>query len=127
MLELFYFSDILDAKEKEEKKKAAEEKKKQSPTKIKEEKYPLEIAKQPEHKSIAEMMQNAKDGAKTLDLSQMPKELVDQYKLMLRLSDDVRKEKKGNMPYEPELFCEKYTKVGSNDPGKRLEEREARQ
>ena len=92
MLELFFFSEILDAKEKEanksEAKKSAEEKK-QSPSK-KEEKQANDLAQKPEHKSIAEMMKGAKEEAQTLDLSQFDKELVEKYQFMLKLSGIVK-------------------------------------
>ena len=60
-------------------------------------------------------------------MSQFPKDKVDQYELMLKLADIVRKEKKGHLPYEPELYDEKYNNFkSSSDPNTRLEERDVR-
>ena len=107
MLELFYFQKLSDeakAKaEKEEKKKAAEEKKispsKKPPPKPKEEKYPLEV-KKPEKQSMKEQMGKVStEEEKTLDLTQFPQEVVELYKLMLKLSEKVLRENNRTMPW----------------------------
>ena len=75
---------------------------------------------------MKEQMQLTKE-EKTLDLTQFPRAVVEQYELMLKLAGIVKEEYKGVMPTNSAIFVEKYlanyAKLSTN-PASKIEDRE---